>query len=98
MKLSDLKPCATCGGTIAPVFYRVRIDNILIDPQATNQVLGLNQVFGGQALGLAEAMAPVDDVTITMHTVDVFVCNECFMDGKHLDEVYCSEDGKETAE
>lgn len=75
MKLSELKPCANCGGKIAPIFYRVTVEQILIDPMAANQVLGLNIMFGGGAL--TEAMAPNDDVTYPLQTNTVALCQEC---------------------
>lgn len=76
MKLSDLTPCATCGGPIAPLFYRVTVEQILLDATAANQVLGLNTMFGGR-LRLAEAMAPNDDVTKMLQTNSVILCSDC---------------------
>lgn len=76
MKLSDLKPCAICGGKIAPLFYRVTIEQMMIDAAAANQVIGLNTVFGG-ALRLAEAMAPNDDVTLKLQENTVILCGDC---------------------
>jgi hypothetical protein len=58
MKLTELRPCDNCGGPIAPTFYVVSIDQALVHPKAANEVLGLNQMFGGHALQLAEVMAP----------------------------------------
>ena len=77
MKISELKPCSVCGGPIAPLFYRVTVEQIMFDSTATNQVLGLNMMFGGNALRLAEAMAPNDDVTYPLQTNTVALCQEC---------------------
>lgn len=79
MKLSELTPCAACGDKIAPLFYRVTVEQIMINATAANQVIGLNTMFGGR-LRLAETMAPNDDVTMTLQTKSVLVCQECFMD------------------
>lgn len=79
MKLSEMTPCAICGEMIAPLFYRVKVEQIMIDSTAANQVLGLTTMFGG-ALGLAEAMAPNDDVTMTLQSNSGLVCDECFYD------------------
>lgn len=76
MKLSELTPCAICGGKIAPVFYRVTVEQMMIDPTAANQVLGLNTMFGG-ALRLAEAMAPRDDVTLELQKNTTVLCGDC---------------------
>lgn len=78
MKLSELKPCPLCGGKISPVFYTVKVQQMMLDTRAANQVLGLTQIFGG-ALGLAEAMAPVDDVTIKLQEEETAVCQDCFL-------------------
>lgn len=51
MKLSELKLCAVCDGPIGMLFYRVTVDQMMIDAKAANQVLGLNTMFGGAALG-----------------------------------------------
>jgi hypothetical protein len=58
------------------IFYRVSADQMMIDSNAANQVLGLNVIFGGR-LGLAEAMAPTDDVTMNLQTNTTFVCDAC---------------------
>lgn len=76
MKISELIPCANCGGPVAPVFYRVTVEQIMIDPTSANRVLGLNTMFGGRALGLAEIFAP-DDVTVTLQTNMTILCSDC---------------------
>lgn len=61
MKLSELKPCAACGGPLmkppAGCWYVVRVSTAIVNPAAARQVMGLSMMFGG-AMGLAEAMAP----------------------------------------
>lgn len=86
MKLSQLRPCDVCGGKIAPSLYVLRMSIALFKPQATNEVLGLTQIFQG-ALGLAEVFAPDDDAVIVamddkeyrelMH--EFFICSDCYM-------------------
>lgn len=76
MKLSELKPCEICGGPVAPVFYRVTVEQVMIDPEAANRVLGLNMMFGGNALGLAETFTP-DDVTLVLQTNATVLCSDC---------------------
>lgn len=79
MKLSELTPCVRCGGSIAPVFYRVTVEQHFIDPKATNQVLGINLYFGGDALPLAEAMAPdAEGATKQLTAKTGLVCGGCF--------------------
>lgn len=61
MKLSELKPCSSCGGPLltppAGCWYVVRVSTAMVNPRAARQVVGLSMMFGG-AMGLAEAMAP----------------------------------------
>ena len=63
MRLSELRPCDNCGGVLhqGGIFYVLRFSIAVINAMKANQVLGLTQMLGG-ALGLAEAMAPEDDV------------------------------------
>lgn len=83
MKLSEIRPCDACGGPIAPLFNLVRTTPALFNQRKTNEVLGLNQFFGGKALGLAEVMAPSPDVvTLAGDThpeliTELFICNAC---------------------
>jgi len=84
MKLSEIRPCDACGGRIAPAFYVARFSIAVFKPQATNQVLGLTQCWGG-SLALAEVFAPtVDAVAVAMDEEDhkelmeeVFLCCDC---------------------
>ena len=55
-----------------------------LNPEATNAVLGVNQIFGGNALGLAEVMAPAaeDAVIVAIDKepglmTEVRICQEC---------------------
>lgn len=67
MKVSELRPCDSCSGSIAPSFYVVRVSLALIKPQAVNEFFGMHQFFGGKAgPALIENFAPasLDAVTI----------------------------------
>lgn len=82
MKLSEIRPCDNCGGAIAPNFYVVDVSLAMLKPQATNQVLGLVQMFGG-SLALAEAMSPDAEAALVMGDEDrtlrtrLVLCTEC---------------------
>lgn len=68
MKLSDLKPCACCGGKIVPIFHVVTIKLAALDQKAARGVLGLTEVLGGLgnpgAFAIAECMSPDTDVAV----------------------------------
>lgn len=44
MKLSDLKPCASCGGTLPPMWYTVRISPTMLDPKAATIRLHVHEL------------------------------------------------------
>lgn len=84
MKLSEMRPCDSCNGPIVPLFHVVRISIAGFNVQSTNAVLGLNQMFGGHALALAEVFSP-DPSPVTIGSdqfpeleVQAFVCNKCY--------------------
>ena len=86
MKLSELKPCASCGGKLVPIWYVIRVSSAMLKPQPANQVLGLRQILG--SLTLAEAMAPDADCVLVMGDADpqlmteIQICQPCFLEGK----------------
>jgi hypothetical protein len=89
-KLSDLEPCmnSSCRGALTRGFVVLHMSHGLINGAAANQVLGLNQMFGGgpqlRALRLAEAFAPADPVIVFGDKdpslyVTVILCQECWL-------------------
>lgn len=83
MKITGLKPCAICNEKIVPIFYRVSVQMLMVDPVAVNEALGLNQMFGGNALKLAEVMsAGGTNVTKELNSGEALVCQDCFMKSK----------------
>lgn len=77
MKLSELKPCAVCGGKIAPLFYRITSEQILIDAGAANRTLGLFTMFGGRAMNLVETMGMDDSVVTVLQSNSMLLCPDC---------------------
>lgn len=76
-KLSELGPCQCCGKPLEVVFYEITIATCVVKVDAVRQVSGLAVMLG--SLGLAEAMAPVDDVVATSAELDLRlrVCQAC---------------------
>lgn len=88
MKLSELRPCDKCGGKLVPTFYVVRFSQALFNAKHANAVIGLNTIFGGRALALAETMAPGADEAVLVFgdkekqlETELLICEECFMNG-----------------
>lgn len=77
MKLSDLRPCDGCGGSVAPVFYVLRVSTAVVSPDAAHQVLGLRQMFGG-SLALAEVFAPAEPVVQVDGETEIRLCVQCY--------------------
>ena len=80
-KLTELRPCDNCGGSITPVFYKVEIQTSGIDLQATRRNLGLAAFFGGGGAGLALASAMGDGDEVVKHVgepVQLVLCTNCY--------------------
>ena len=84
MKLSELRPCDSCGGKITPQFYVIRSSIALFTSQAS-RVVGMTLYLG--SLALAEVVSPADEVVmVAMDSdehkalmVELFICQECFI-------------------
>lgn len=91
MKLSQLKPCASCRGPLLVKgianWYVLRQTIALLRPNAAREVMGLTTMFGG-ALELAEAMAPAaEDAVAIMSDLpgagkpsEIHICFNCYCD------------------
>lgn len=93
MKLSELKPCAMCNGSLlkppAGSWYVIRLTQALIDPKAARETGGLAMMFGGfnapGALAVAEALSPNADAVMIMGdkdaslTTELHVCFDCMV-------------------
>ena len=89
MKLSELKPCALCGGPLVArqglaTWYVLRVSQAMVSPRAASQVMGLSQIFGG-SLGLAEVLAPDADGAVMIFgdkdprlMQELHICFDCF--------------------
>lgn len=88
MKLSELKPCAACGGPLLSkgmgTWYVVHISQAMLNARAANQVLAINQYFNGNALGLAEMFVPGSDDAVMIFGekqpelwTKAHICMEC---------------------
>ena len=82
MKTSELRPCDNCGGPIAPIFYRIKLEfrQMMIDQTAVNQVLGTAQILGGN-LRLGRAMSPDGEAAVELPAYkidrDLLFCQGC---------------------
>ena len=65
MKANEIHPCDGCGQSLCKhgmmSFTVVRASTAVIDRQAFNTTMGLNQMFGG-AMDLAEVMSPDPEI------------------------------------
>lgn len=88
MKLSDLKPCAGCGGPLRSEgmgnWYEVRVSSVMLNPKSAQRVMGLANMFNGH-LGIAEVFSPdTDDAVVVLGEKEpalyttVHVCFECY--------------------
>lgn len=91
MKLSELKPCAACGGSLPPLWHVVRTSMAMFKPGAMRDTMALVEKFGGLrnpgALAVAEIMSP-DPECITILgdekpelMIEFNLCQRCFLKG-----------------
>lgn len=83
MKLSELKPCACCGGKLPPIWWILKGSLCAVDRQAANETLGLAQMFQGN-LALAEVMGAQPDNAVVVQGdkqpdawSTIFLCMDC---------------------
>ena len=78
MKLSELKPCEVCQGSISPIFYQVKVQQRYVDQRQVRQGVGLSMMLGGH-VKLAEVMGPVGDLDKPLSVeVTMVLCTNCF--------------------
>ena len=91
MKLSELRPCDYCNegllqskdGTRYAMFYLVTVDRAVLNPRATQRVMGIAQFFG---LQMAEIMGPDADDAVAVASEkfpdlkkdELMVCQRCY--------------------
>jgi len=80
MKRKDVQKCANCGKgvmhTKTPFFYTVKIDRCVIDPQAVQEVAGLEQMIG--SVQIAQVMGPDPDIAhVFTEGKTVWLCDHC---------------------
>jgi len=77
--LDQIKPCAMCGkgiGHAGPVFYRARIEQLVIDDRAVARETGLQMMLGGN-VAIARALSPETDFAKPFRTAEVLLCGTC---------------------
>jgi len=92
MKLTDLRPCAGCGGQINkggnPVFYVVRASQAVLNPGAISRAMGGVQMVGGH-FGIADALGMTGGDEIAKIVGDepdgkwteLQFCQDCYLSG-----------------
>lgn len=78
---SDIQPCARCGRGIAhagPVFYRVAVEQMVIDAVAVQREAGLEAMVGNAAI--AAALSPNADFAHVFRHREVLLCGACGID------------------
>jgi hypothetical protein len=104
VKLSQLRPCDACGEPIGVAFFRILIEQHVVDMRAVRQRVGLATMFGGGAQ--AEGLASVfdgdgeDGTQLVGPGRHVILCNTCFCSSREIAAPWQKqgeqEDAKET--
>jgi len=99
----NLVPCALCGKGVmhdgSPIFYRVRVEQLVVDIGAVQRRHGLEQFFGGGGVGaeLAQAMGADEPIAKPLSSIfEALLCQSCSMGGATVPRL-CEQDDAETA-
>lgn len=76
MKLADLKPCQACGEPIGIAFFRMRIEQHVVDLRAAQRHLGLAAQLGSEKLAFVMG-TDSDESTKVARQADLLLCTEC---------------------
>jgi hypothetical protein len=76
MKLSELKPCAECHGVMIPVFYRVTVEQGIIDEVQARRFMATAQMLHN-SLEMAEAMYGSEGIIKFMPPETILLCQNC---------------------
>jgi len=81
MSYKDLKPCFFCAGPIAPIFYRITLDQFSVNLRAVNEFMGMHQFFDMKAPHeLTALFSPQsDEIAISPTTIEHLICQDCAM-------------------
>lgn len=82
LRPEDLTRCAACGEGLAtqvPVFYRVTLEQHVVDLAAVQRLGGLVALMGGNQQ-LAAAFSPDSHYTRRMFSNSMLLCQECAME------------------
>ncbi len=86
MKQGEFKKCAQCGKGMAGkgvFFYRIKIEQMILDFNAIRRAHGLELMMGGSA-SLAQVMGPDEDLAVSLGALEVLVCANCGISLPHF--------------
>ncbi|HLS19467.1 MAG TPA: hypothetical protein VK090_06630 [Paracoccaceae bacterium] len=78
MKRSEIENCFWCAKGVAhagPVFYRITLDQLVLDRRAIELAAGLEALVGNAAI--ASALGPDEDLAKAVQTKRRLLCAEC---------------------
>lgn len=79
MKQNEFKKCANCGIGMAAknvFFYRVKVEQMVLDISAIQRQQGLEQMMGAAA-PIAVALGSDEDLAKCMSTAEILLCGDC---------------------
>jgi len=78
-ELREKGNCGICGkgiGASGIIFYRLRLEQYVVNMGALQRQQGLTMMMGGHAL-LAQVMGPDEEMAKEMQTGEMTVCADC---------------------
>lgn len=82
IRRTDLQRCALCRNGVghSPLFYRLTIEEFVLDPQGIQRAAGLEAFFGGGRAGATLAHVMGDDPALAIRMfvpLQVLLCQDC---------------------
>lgn len=95
MKQNEIQKCANCGEGVAKgnvYFYRLRIEQMILNRGAIERQHGLEMMLGAAA-PLAQAFGLDEDIAVGVSDITVLICADCALSDRLFIHVLL-EDGK----
>ena len=84
MNLDQLRPCDACGGAVNPVFFRLRVDQQVVNQDAVRERAGMLQFFRGNMRLASVFDARGETATGSVSVTEVILCTTCFCSSVEL--------------
>lgn len=87
-ELREFAKCSVCHEGVGKYyrFFKVTIEEFMLDPKALERQQGLTAFLGGSNVGavLANIMGPNEDLALSTEIIKISVCDNCALKNKGI--------------